>query len=64
MRESQKLDRRDTYASGKSIRIKGGDKNMDISTMNVKIVKYSNGLRFTAQFLPTLLPGVSLEGVR
>jgi hypothetical protein len=49
---------------GKSIVIKGGEKNMDISTMKVKIVQYSNGLRFTAQFLPTFLPGVSLEGVR
>ncbi len=60
MRESQKLDRRDTYASGKSIRIKGGEKNMDISTKNVKPIKYGKGFGFTAESLPTLSYGVSL----
>ena len=43
MKERQNLDRRDTYASGKSILIKGGEKKMEISTKKVKIVGYAKG---------------------
>ncbi len=48
----------------KSIIIKGVEKNMDRSTKKVKLVNYGKRLRFTAQFLPTFVHGVSLEGVR
>ncbi|HII82508.1 MAG TPA: hypothetical protein HA269_04395 [Ferroplasma sp.] len=49
---------------GKSITIKGREKNMDTGSKKVKLVKYGEGLMITIQFLPTLLHGVSLEGVR
>ena len=49
---------------GKSIVIKGGEKNMDISANKVKLVSYGKGLRFTPQFLSTLTHGVSFGGVR
>jgi hypothetical protein len=37
---------------------------MDINIKKIKLVKYGRGLRFTTGFLPTLLRGISLEGVR
>ncbi len=37
---------------------------MDTGSKKVKLVKYGEGLMITIQFLPTLLHGVSLEGVR
>ncbi|MHB8361067.1 MAG: RNA-guided endonuclease IscB [Thermoplasmataceae archaeon] len=49
---------------GKSVVIKGGEKKMDISTNKVRLVKYGKGLHFPAQFLPTLMDGVSLGGAR
>ena len=49
---------------GKSIVIKGGGKKMDINTKKVKLARYGKGLRFSAQFLPTLPHGVSLGEVR
>ncbi len=49
---------------GKSIVIKGGEKNMDISANKVKLVSYGKGLRFTAQFSLTLTHGISFGGVR
>ena len=42
---------------------KRGEKKMDISTKKVKLVKYGKGVRFTAQFYPTLSHGVSLGEV-
>ena len=57
MKERQNLDRRDTYASGKSILIKGDETKMDISTKNVKIVGYGRELRFTRQFPPRFCVG-------
>ena len=64
MKERQKLGQRNTYTPGKSIVIKGGEKNMDISANKVKLVSYGKGLRFTPQFLSTLTHGVSFGGVR
>jgi hypothetical protein len=54
MKERQKLHRRDTYTSGKSIIIKGGEMKMNISIKKVKLVKYGKGLWFTTQFLTHL----------
>jgi hypothetical protein len=69
MSEKQKLYRRNTYTPadaphGNSIIIKGVEKKLDISIKKVKIIKHGKGLRFSAQFLPTLSHGVFLGGVR
>ena len=65
MKEKRKLDGRDTYTPrgvphGKSIIIKGEEKKMDISTKNVKLLKFGKGLVFTTQFLPSIPHGTSL----
>ena len=64
MKERQNLDRRNTYPSGKSILLKGVEKKMDMNTKKIKLVKCGRELRFTRQFLPTLLCRVLLEGLK
>ena len=49
---------------GKSMTIKGVEKNMDINTKKVRLVKYGNVMRFTTQFIPPFSYRISLEGVR
>ena len=45
---------------GKSIIIKGVEKNMNISIKKLKMIIYSKGLKSNAQFLPTFSYEVSL----
>ena len=40
------------------------ERNMDIGTKNVKLVKYGKELRFSTQFLPKLSHVISLGGLR
>ncbi len=52
------------HSYGNYVIIRNGEKKMDISTKKVKLARYGKGLRFSAQFLPTLPHGVSRGAVR
>ena len=52
------------HSYGNYVIIRNGEKKMDISTKKVKLARYGKGLRFSAQFLPTLPHGVSRGPVR
>ena len=52
------------HSYGNYVIIRNGEKKMDISTKKVKLARYGKGLRFSAQFLPTLPHGGSLGAVR
>ncbi|MHB8360812.1 MAG: hypothetical protein ACYDAO_07125 [Thermoplasmataceae archaeon] len=49
---------------GKSVVMKGREKNMDINTKKVKLVKHSKGMQFANQFSSTLTDEVSLRVIR